>query len=92
MLLRGILADRVRHHRPAGTGCGPYWHCDRLRRYAFVDGMFTIVHAIRERSTLEAWGWLLFQGIVAIIAGDAHRDPAGRDRESSVGWSCLDRA
>lgn len=37
--------------------------------YTFVDGAFTIVHAVRERSKLKAWGWLLFQGIVAVIAG-----------------------
>lgn len=37
--------------------------------YTFVDGAFTIVHAIRERGKLKAWGWLLFQGIVAVIAG-----------------------
>lgn len=37
--------------------------------YTLVDGVFTIVHAIRERSRLKVWGWLLFQGIVAVLAG-----------------------
>jgi uncharacterized membrane protein HdeD (DUF308 family) len=37
--------------------------------YTLVDGIFTIVHAVRERSRLTSWGWLLFQGIVAVIAG-----------------------
>lgn len=37
--------------------------------YTLVDGIFTIVHAVRERKRLKAWGWLLFQGIVALIAG-----------------------
>lgn len=37
--------------------------------FTLVDGIFTIVQAIRERSHLQSWGWLLFQGIVALLAG-----------------------
>jgi uncharacterized membrane protein HdeD (DUF308 family) len=37
--------------------------------YALVDGIFTITQAVRERKRLKAWGWLLFQGVVAVIAG-----------------------
>lgn len=37
--------------------------------FTLVDGVFTIVHAVRERGRLKAWGWLLFQGIVAVLAG-----------------------
>lgn len=37
--------------------------------YAFVDGIFEIVQAVRTRSTDSHWGWLLFQGIVSVLAG-----------------------
>lgn len=39
--------------------------------YAIVDGITEIVHAVRIRSTAKRWGWLLFSGIVSVIAGIA---------------------
>jgi len=37
--------------------------------YALVDGVMAIVHAIRVRNSLKAWGWLLAQGVIAALAG-----------------------
>ncbi len=69
MLLRGILAvvfGIIALLAPVAalTGIAIVYGA-----YTFVDGAFTIVHAVRERKRLKAWGWLLFQGIVAVIAG-----------------------
>jgi uncharacterized membrane protein HdeD (DUF308 family) len=37
--------------------------------YALVDGIAEIVHSTRTRKTDSKWGWLLFQGIVSVLAG-----------------------
>lgn len=37
--------------------------------YSIVDGVAAIVHAIRTRDRNPRWGWLLFQGIVSVLAG-----------------------
>ena len=37
--------------------------------YALIDGVTTIVHAVRARDRLTRWGWLLAQGIVSVLAG-----------------------
>ncbi|CAN5149151.1 HdeD family acid-resistance protein [soil metagenome] len=37
--------------------------------YAIADGAVAISHAVRRRSSLPGWGWLLFQGIVGVLAG-----------------------
>lgn len=37
--------------------------------YALVDGITEIVHAIRIRKSAPRWGWLLFAGIVSVLAG-----------------------
>jgi uncharacterized membrane protein HdeD (DUF308 family) len=37
--------------------------------YAIVDGIMTIAHAIRIRSTRKRWIWLLVQGILTLLAG-----------------------
>lgn len=39
--------------------------------YAIVDGVVTIAHAVRVRDRHAGWGWLLAQGVVAILAGVA---------------------
>lgn len=39
--------------------------------YALVDGITEIVHAIRIRQSSKRWGWLLFAGIVSVLAGIA---------------------
>ncbi len=37
--------------------------------YAIIDGVVAAVVAIRERGYLKRWGWLLFEGILSILAG-----------------------
>lgn len=39
--------------------------------YSIVEGVANIVHAIRGRARLRAWGWLLAQGIISVLAGIA---------------------
>ena len=37
--------------------------------YAIVDGIVAIGHALNVRKTDSRWGWLIAQGIIAVIAG-----------------------
>jgi uncharacterized membrane protein HdeD (DUF308 family) len=37
--------------------------------YMLVDGIFAIVAAVRAAAHHERWGWLIFEGIVDLIAG-----------------------
>ena len=37
--------------------------------YAMADGIFAVVAAIRGIREREQWGWMMFEGIVGIIAG-----------------------
>src|SRR5215472_8386445 len=37
--------------------------------YMLVDGIFDIVAAVRAAGQGERWGWLVFEGIVDLIAG-----------------------
>jgi uncharacterized membrane protein HdeD (DUF308 family) len=37
--------------------------------YAFVDGIFNVVAAIRAPREGGRWGWLLFSGLIGIAAG-----------------------
>ena len=37
--------------------------------YALVNGIITVYTAIQERGSLSRWGWVLFEGILSIIAG-----------------------
>jgi uncharacterized membrane protein HdeD (DUF308 family) len=37
--------------------------------YALVDGIFAVVSAIRGRTALRDWGWLLAEGIIGIVIG-----------------------
>lgn len=37
--------------------------------YALVDGIFAVVSAIRGRTTIRDWGWLLAEGIFGILIG-----------------------
>lgn len=39
--------------------------------YALIDGVVTLVHAIRVRATDRRWGWLLAQGVISVLAGIA---------------------
>ena len=37
--------------------------------YALVDGGIAVITAIQERELLYRWGWILFEGILSILAG-----------------------
>lgn len=37
--------------------------------YLLLDGITEIVHAVQTRKSDRRWGWLLFQGIVSVLAG-----------------------
>ncbi len=37
--------------------------------YALVDGGAAVITAIQERDLLYRWGWVLFEGILSILAG-----------------------
>lgn len=37
--------------------------------YAIVDGVMEIVHGVATRKAAKAWGWMIFAGVVSVIAG-----------------------
>ena len=37
--------------------------------YALIDGIMAVYIAIRERGSLSRWAWVLFEGLLGIIAG-----------------------
>ena len=37
--------------------------------YAIIDGIVAVIVAVRERGFLGRWGWVLFEGILSILAG-----------------------
>lgn len=37
--------------------------------YSLIDGVLTIVHALRVRTRHARWGWLLAQGVISVITG-----------------------
>src|SRR6266576_2177805 len=37
--------------------------------YALIGGIVAVIVALRERGSLGRWGWVLFEGILSIIAG-----------------------
>lgn len=39
--------------------------------YAIVDGIVEIVHGVAMRGGSKSWGWLIFAGVVSILAGIA---------------------
>jgi len=37
--------------------------------YSLIDGIIAVIVSLRERGSLHRWGWLLFEGILSIVAG-----------------------
>jgi len=37
--------------------------------YAIIDGIAAVFISIQERGILSRWGWVLFEGIISILAG-----------------------
>lgn len=69
VLLRGIFAiilGILAFIWPAQTAVAFVWV---FGIYAIVDGIMNIIHAVSNRKSDPAWGWLLTIGIVGLIAG-----------------------
>lgn len=37
--------------------------------YAIVDGVMEIAHGVATRKTSRSWGWLIFAGVISVLAG-----------------------
>src|SRR5215469_13721398 len=37
--------------------------------YALIDGIVAVIVSLRERGSLNRWGWVLFEGILSIVVG-----------------------
>ena len=37
--------------------------------YAIIDGIVAVIVSIRERGSLNRWGWVLAEGILSVVAG-----------------------
>lgn len=69
VLLRGIFAvilGVLAFIMPATVAVGFVWV---FAFYAIFDGVINIAHAVSNRRTDPAWGWLLTVGILGLIAG-----------------------
>lgn len=69
VLIRGILAVVFGVIALLAPGAALTGIAIVFGAYALVDGVMAIVHAIRVRNSLKAWGWLLVQGILSALAG-----------------------
>lgn len=68
-LIRGILAILLALAALAFPGAALLSIAILFGAYAFVDGIVAIWTATRISHTENRWGWLLFEGIVGILAG-----------------------
>lgn len=69
LLLRGILAvvfGVLALIAPAAALLGIAFV---FAAYAIIDGIMLVAHSFRVRATDKRWGWLLAQGIIAVLAG-----------------------
>lgn len=71
VLIRGILAIVFGVIALVSPGAAAWAIAIVFGAYAIVDGVTEIAHAIQVRTTLKRWGWLLFAGIVSVLAGIA---------------------
>jgi len=69
VLLRGIFAVIFGIIALAAPGAALTGIVIVFGVYAIIDGVTAVVHALRIRTPGSGWGWLLFQGVVSIIAG-----------------------
>jgi uncharacterized membrane protein HdeD (DUF308 family) len=68
-LIRGILAILLALAALAFPGAALFSIAILFGAYAFVDGVVAIWTATRISHTDSRWGWLIFEGIVGILAG-----------------------
>ena len=69
VLIRGLLAVAFGVIALFSPGIAAIAIAFVFGAYAVVDGITEIAHAVRIRRTDKRWGWLLFAGIVSVIAG-----------------------
>jgi uncharacterized membrane protein HdeD (DUF308 family) len=68
-LIRGILALALGIAFPFFPGAAIFTLAILFGAYAFVDGIFAIVAAIRMNHAEANWWWLLLEGVLGIIVG-----------------------
>jgi Short repeat of unknown function (DUF308) len=68
-LIRGILAIVLAFAALAFPGAALLAVAVLFGAYAFVDGVVAIGTATRISHSDGRWGWLLFEGIIGILAG-----------------------
>lgn len=69
LLLRGVLAILFGISAFAWPGLTLVTLVMLFAAYAFVDGVFELVHAISHRREIEHWGLLLIEGLLGIAFG-----------------------
>jgi len=69
LLLRGVLAILFGISALAWPGLTLMTLVVLFAAFAFVDGVFEVVHAISHRRELEHWGLLLIEGLLGIAFG-----------------------
>jgi len=69
VLLRGILAILFGIIALLAPGAALTGIAIVFGVYAIFDGVAAIAHAVADRKNLKGWGWLLAQGIIAVLAG-----------------------
>jgi uncharacterized membrane protein HdeD (DUF308 family) len=69
VLLRGILAILFGVIALLAPGAALSGIAIVFGVYALFEGVAAITHAIADRKNLAGWGWLLAQGVIAVLAG-----------------------
>jgi uncharacterized membrane protein HdeD (DUF308 family) len=68
-LLRGIVALALGIAMPFYPGAALFAIAILFGAYAFVDGIFAIVAAVRMSHAGVSWPWLIVEGVLGIIVG-----------------------
>lgn len=66
--LRGVLAIIFGLIALFAPGISLFAFIIVFAAYALIDGIVAVVIAIQERGSLSRWGWVLFEGIISILA------------------------
>ncbi len=68
-LIRGILALALGIAMPFFPGAAIFAIAILFGAYAFVDGIFAIVAAVRMNHAESRWPWLIVEGVLGILVG-----------------------
>lgn len=69
ILLRGVMAVLFGISAFAWPGLTLVTLTMLFAAYAFVDGVFEVIHAVGHRKEIENWGLLLLEGVFGILFG-----------------------